>query len=454
MPTKPSDTFELATNAVYAGGPFPGQPTKQAPPVADGYVPGVVIAAEHHNYIGNICGQWITDWLSLGSFDPDLDAHIIETDSNGVATIAGLTLGNTALADNPLEIAPNAGVQDLAQFTVDVGNVGAAFLVADGGLAGITMVCSGAAPGIIVASEDGGGVAASSTGTANAISSIATGSGDAVRGQAEGAATAGVHGLSSALGNANYGVWGEARTASNVGGFFTQNNPGAVPDDSSSAALVASADEGLALYAKSDTGYAAIFDGSVTRPPVKISPVGGQPSFFDNGDLWNDSTLNRYYGVQNSQSVGLHASARGYSGGVTDAVDFVKSTVGEDTVTGSSLTLPSYEAPVVAGHRLHLSASMLLRNGNNTLHRLTVKIYDVTNSSVVVERQIYLSQPYDDVTDTGTALDCYERSFSLDEVYAVPNAGSREFDIRVEVNPTGGAGVEMSQVILKADGSF
>ncbi len=452
MPTKPSDTFELATNAVYAGGPFTGQPTKQAPPVADGYVPGVVIAAEHHNYIGNICGQWITDWLSLGSFDPDLDAHIIETDSNGVATIAGLTLGNTALADNPLEIAPNAGVQDLAQFTVDVGNVGAAFLVADGGLAGITMVCSGAAPGIIVASEDGGGVAASSTGTANAISAIATGSGDAVRGQAEGAATAGVHGLSSVLGNANYGVWGEAQTASNVGGFFTQNNPGAGPDDSSSAALVASADEGLALYAKSNTGYAAVLAGTL-RPSLRLSPAA-QPSFFADGDLWNDTNLSRYGAVQNGTAVVKHASSRGYSGGVTDPVDDSKTNTGTTKINGTELSLPDYEAPTVAGHRLHLSASMLLRNGNNTIHRLTVQIYDSSALDVVVERQIYLAQTYDDVTDSGAQTDCYERHFSLDTVYAVPSAGARNFEIRVAVEPTGGAGVEMSQVILKADGSF
>ena len=83
MPTKPTVTFTLATNANYASGPFIGSATKVAPPTADGYVPGVIIDAEHHNFVGNAAGQWITDWVFLGTSAADEDAHLMETDSSG-----------------------------------------------------------------------------------------------------------------------------------------------------------------------------------------------------------------------------------------------------------------------------------------------------------------------------------------------------------------------------------
>lgn len=95
MPTKPSDVLpHWAKNGVYTVGPFIGFATKVAIPAGisdEGHVPGVTnpTSAEIQNQWQQVVYQWV-DWVRLGTFDPDADAHLCETDSTGQLGLHGL----------------------------------------------------------------------------------------------------------------------------------------------------------------------------------------------------------------------------------------------------------------------------------------------------------------------------------------------------------------------------
>lgn len=97
MPTKPLAQPEYwATDAVYTTGPFIGQPQKVVPPgafAAEGHRPGSLFPtpAEYENSQQNgITG--LARWTFAGTYNPDADAHIVETDATGRAGLHGLTV--------------------------------------------------------------------------------------------------------------------------------------------------------------------------------------------------------------------------------------------------------------------------------------------------------------------------------------------------------------------------
>lgn len=97
MPTKPPIASPvIATNANYAAGARVGDPTKilHGTP-ADGWTPGAIDVAEFYNHYVNEFGQWVTNWVSQGTSVGDLNAHIIETDSDGLTSIATVDVGGT-----------------------------------------------------------------------------------------------------------------------------------------------------------------------------------------------------------------------------------------------------------------------------------------------------------------------------------------------------------------------
>jgi len=136
-------------------------------------VPGVVIAAENHNFIGNICGQWISNWLDLGTFNADLDAHIVETDSSGATGLAVLTVGGTAAGATALSVSANGGAtgsaisvtNSLNGFGVNAFSTGIRAAIratcTGTGAAFETLGVGGSGPGII---STGGSVGAGATG--------------------------------------------------------------------------------------------------------------------------------------------------------------------------------------------------------------------------------------------------------------------------------------------------
>lgn len=88
-----------ATDAVYTTGPFIGQPQKVVPPgafAAEGHRPGSLYPtpAEYENSQQNrITG--LARWVFAGTFNPDANAHIVETAASGYAGLFGLDIVNT-----------------------------------------------------------------------------------------------------------------------------------------------------------------------------------------------------------------------------------------------------------------------------------------------------------------------------------------------------------------------
>lgn len=111
MPTKPGTTYTHATDLNFGSGPASGQPTKIVDPAAtsQGFIPGQGVDAEAVNYLFNLSGAWMSDWVSLGTSAADLDAHIIETDANGTAAIATINAGNTAATTSAITAVENSG---------------------------------------------------------------------------------------------------------------------------------------------------------------------------------------------------------------------------------------------------------------------------------------------------------------------------------------------------------
>jgi hypothetical protein len=94
MPTKPVVTFVVATDATFSSGPASGFATRVIlPSPTQGNIPGTGAAAEHVNHPLGITGDWITDWISQGTFDPDEDAHLVETSSAGLISATRANVG-------------------------------------------------------------------------------------------------------------------------------------------------------------------------------------------------------------------------------------------------------------------------------------------------------------------------------------------------------------------------
>jgi len=108
MPVKPATTYTFATNTNYGVGPFIGSATKVIPgDIPNGFVPGTGIVAEWNNYMFHWTGEWITDWVDLGTSANDVDAHIVETNAQGVASVAAGLIGNTVSPNIALTVWEN-----------------------------------------------------------------------------------------------------------------------------------------------------------------------------------------------------------------------------------------------------------------------------------------------------------------------------------------------------------
>ena len=184
MPTKPTATFIHATDATFATGPASGSPTTAAlVDPAQGFVPGTGVSAETVNLPLNITGQWITDWIEQGSNAADLDAHIIETDANGTASIAAINAGGTASTVNAITAVENSGATATTILgTNSSGGIGVAALATGGGVgmsADVFDTCDG-----MIGQVRGSGVGVTGRVFAGATGSAMKGTGSIVGGPA------------------------------------------------------------------------------------------------------------------------------------------------------------------------------------------------------------------------------------------------------------------------------
>jgi hypothetical protein len=100
--TKPATSPRVWDSAgIYTTGPFIGSISISDPGAgiaAEGHRPGASYptAAEHENYQQNKVTAYVANWLALGSSAGAADAHIVETDAAGRATLHGLDVINPA----------------------------------------------------------------------------------------------------------------------------------------------------------------------------------------------------------------------------------------------------------------------------------------------------------------------------------------------------------------------
>lgn len=181
MPTKPSTTFTFATNANYTVGPFIGSATKVIPgDIPNGFVPATGVVAEHANYMHHWSGAWITDWLDQGSSANDVDAHIVETNSQGRASVAAATIGNSVSPNIALTVWENSGAPSFTIYARnDSGNNGIYSYVNGGTGVPITCVQSGGtgAGGSFTTTTNGNAIQTEANGTGHGAALLANGSG-------------------------------------------------------------------------------------------------------------------------------------------------------------------------------------------------------------------------------------------------------------------------------------
>lgn len=466
MPVKPTVTFTIATNANYAAGPFTGSATKVAPPTADGYVPGTIIDAEHHNFVGNAAGQWITNWVFLGTSAADEDAHLMETDSDGFNATARMVLGGTSASSFALSVTENSNATGTAaEFT----NTGAGFAVnaaAASTLAAVKGTCTGSGPGVQGVNIGGGGVGVLGTGDGSAagVSGVgdsggtgtgvegagSPGGGDGVSGSCTFAATAGVRGQGHASNTGTTGVIGITTQSDGLGVAGFNLFAGASPTNPSQSGVLGSSTDGTGVFASSTNGYGCLAQSDTTSPtraPLRVVPQDADPTSKLNGDVTYNSTEDVLKVVETATWQIIHTSINGLTHG--HAFGASGSRNGVAFISFNSINLTPKKAGTVI-----LSVTGSFRNvGDESFNTVEVQIWDSTLGTQVAVTEIYLSQTNTDVT-TGTRPNSYETTIALHTPYILPDATTRTFQVRIASHTGGSTGIDFAKLVITGEGVF
>jgi hypothetical protein len=464
MPTKPSTVFSFATQLNYTTGSRIGSPTKVAPVGVEGWVPGTNAAPEQGNYCLHWTGNWLTNWVDLGTSAADLDAHIVETDSNGVTNLAYANIGGTAGATQvALTVDANTGATSSAMTVTN--NSGGFGLTSstNGASASIRGTCTGSGAGVEGRATGGSGPGVLGAGgtTGNGVEGTGgTTSGVGVEGTSITSGNAGVQGLSSSTaGHTGFGVRGLASNLTGGGVSGVQTWAGASPTIGTQCAIYGLATDASAVYAESDNGHGLVAETTANAlAPIHMVPHPGKPTSVGTGDIWYDSTPNRLKTFQASTVAGviLHGSEYGWAGGTTNSVSGTQNVLGESSAL-VTLSLAADEMPTTASRFVNLTVTGCFRNQDATLHHVTIRVRDTTGGSpgsIVAQQTIYLAETYNAVTNTGVFADAYERLFTLRERYTVPAAGARSFTVTIQQSTTSGAGIAWDKLMLSLDGVY
>lgn len=427
MPTKPGSTFTFATDALFLSGPAVGLSVKLPPPgAAQGYVPGNGIEAESPNYMLNIAGQWITDWISQGSNAADEDAHIVETDSNGLLSAAYAAIGGHSATGPSLTLTPGASGATM----VLTGPGGAQF--------GATMSQGGS----------GATLRATNTGTGYAIEALTTGGTDntAVRGRGAGAghgilgestgAGAGVRGEGSTTGPGVYGLGAAAAASYAVQGLAGHAAAFAIKGEADASATTGGGVHGLGhgtgygVWAQSqEGGYALLVTGDLTSPVAascRIAPQDTEPSGADaEGDLYANSTNHQMWYRDDVGFRAMHQSAHGFVGQAE------QSTSGGSTAAGP-ITLATAQIspyPNQNGQKVCIIANVEIEDFSADDSYCTIDIYDVTAAAVVTGSVRTIR-----AKDIDAGANARGETATTMAVYALPSAASRQFALRITAN--------------------
>lgn len=332
MATKPAGNPPIwAQNVSYPAGadPWSNQLTKVTAPTAtgDGFTPETGIVAEYANAELNVLSQW-ANWLSFGSNAAGLDAHVIETDAAGTATIAAMLLGNTLSAVRPLTVDPNtpgAGASAIFRAT----NAAGSQSESTGNVAAAIGICTGAAAGVQGQNIGGGGAGVEGAGDGVGPGVQGTGGDSGDGGVFQGGATAGNGVVGNAIASF-FGVVGNGASGSPGGGGVIgnaamndqagvaglQNSVGADPSIGSSSAVVGVALSATAVHGKSQTGYGVWAESDTTTPSraaLHLEPQDGDPSNILEGDVFYHSAEDQLKARINGTTMGIWATGHGYA---------------------------------------------------------------------------------------------------------------------------------------------
>lgn len=310
MPTKPTDTVfdwgTTAANYVAPGELWDGQSRLSivglAGACADGEVPETPDespTAEQSNEWKRRISAFMNKWIELGTADADLNAHIVETDATGLASIGILSLGGTAFAGSPLTVISNAS-GSAATITDNVGNFGLV-VNANGSLSAMRGVNTGTAAGVegLGSGTNNPGVKGTGTGSGkggefqggasgNGIESTSGASGGFAGRFIAASSSPAVQGEGNASSSSSEGVQGIAQhdDATGVKGFTSATANAGAP-----AVQGVGRGDGDAGHFAAEDGYGLIAEADTTTPEraaFRIVPQDTDPNTIDSGggDFW------------------------------------------------------------------------------------------------------------------------------------------------------------------------
>lgn len=434
MPTKPPIASPvIATNAVYAAGARIGDPTKISHGTpADGWTPGVVDVAEFYNYYVNEFGQWVTNWLAMGSSSADLDAHIIETASDGLADIAALDVGGTSHPSflAALTIANNTGSG--ASRAINAVSTTAACIEAtnNSGINGTILATNaGVGPAYHAAPFAGGVgvlvVCVIVNADAAQFTGFGTGMGVLAQGGTSGIGVQGIGGSALA-------------TVPGVQGIADHDDANGMEGVTKSTANAGAAgmkglgrNNGDGVHGEADDGYGVIAEVTGTqRAPLRIVPIAAEPASTFAGDVWPDSVTNNLMTEINSQPVAFWATQHGYTRafGKSTAVSSTTSATFQDKIT---VTLGAPYEPRIAGGFIEVTASFEFSSSITGSDPFEWRVLDSTDGTA---EAIAAQQEHADVaSSTGDT-----KYVTMTDTYALPAVGARSF--KLQWRAVGGSG--------------
>lgn len=434
MPTKPASTVEeWASDGVYTQGPYAGMDTKVVIPpsvAAEGAIPGAddPMAAEHFNEYFSRASRLLR-WVYLGSSKGEADAHVVETDSDGLLELHQLTiLPKTGTLTEALYVTNPPGSNANA---IDAGGGDSVYAILahpSGGLTG----------GGIFASASGFWTAIVASGSDGEYAFRAVGSGAGYGGYFYPGPT-GDHAIycdGNVIGtgimayggsSAGQGVLGEARHQ-DYSGVYGRTQATATSFAAGVFGEGRGSGNGVYGYA-SGNGWSLAAGGTAgTKAPVWIGSRASDPTDTTDGQLNVRSDQVGSGGalmkVRQGEWRGLWSSRNGFT--YLSANGSTSSTTG----TGSPVTASfgTFNAPKIAGKvEVHFVGQI----GRTGTCSATIDLVDVTAGVIFASQSVQLWQ-------SGAGI--YERHCPFRYTYSLPSAGARTW--RVDVSRTGGGGTD------------
>lgn len=432
MATRPSGNppiWAQTTNYPAGADPWSGMATKVTSPTATttGQTPETGWVAEYINDELNVLSEWV-EWLSFGSFAAGLDAHVIETDTDGFTAVAQVVVGGTASVAGiaALDVTENAGgAVTTSQFrnTTD----GFAILATASGTDEViraTQSGTGAAIVAQIVAGNGNAVEGTGFGTGAGVTGTPGATGDGVIGTCTGSGKFGVSGSSSAANPNSFGVHGQAAQTA-AGGVFGRNvNAGADTTNSLHSGVLGVSTDSTGVFAISTNGYALWAQSDTTTParaPLHIEPQDADPITKLEGDIWYHSGEDQLKGRIDGTTMGIWATGHGYAYvyGENAAQVSTDSSSEIDIITAS---FASNMEPREVGSLM--TATVCFEFGGSTAgSAFQWNLLDFTATDDVIATRI------EQVHNSGANAD--DRYLTAKAQYTIPIAGPRTFKLQI-----------------------